>query len=516
MKTLNLAVVIGLQVLSLSAFAGAGPSNGGGGDVVILPDDRVVLADSFLRSDAPQPNNMPPLRVLNPRLLQLAGAYANIGSPLFRFFGPRNYSEVEAEVRKLATRNSGLRFYAVQDQNELNMFCAPGGRKNYKLPTGYSVAQVACTAGNETFLVEPLFLRLSLRDQVLLLVHERLTTLRDKMGGKNYSAIARLTTGLNTYLDVYKEQTKSKYRVLNEDEVQKLTELYIAIEEIQYRDFDPGVNSFQWHAHAYGGGRVHSMASVDPTALVSLDSLAPANATLAARTKLIHSYITSNSRIELGEDVIIQDSNVQSVGVMAIGARTRISQSRVVFKSDFVVSEDQVLESGIIDSDKNDLYYPVGVVTLPFELSWKSQQEVHVITISEADAKRQVEEIASGGLRISAQVKDSSMRSLFSRSREYVMDVTMIISLRPEMNSDPRLYLIESGKFFKAGAKRFVAIQTPSVDSYDGKWKPLLSEYLNKLASSGLKYAQSDRYYSWSQFIEINVEFPVASPSTPN
>lgn len=173
-KAMNFYVLV--SVMTLSTALWAGPSVGGGGDVVILPDDSVVLADPFIDSGAHQPDNMPPLRALNPRILQAINLYQKASNKMVNQLAVVNgKSEVAALLAVLATRNNDLRFYGVRNAEELNNFCAPGGRKIYKLPNGAQVQQVACTAGTETFIVEPLFVQLSLRDQALLLIHERLT-----------------------------------------------------------------------------------------------------------------------------------------------------------------------------------------------------------------------------------------------------------------------------------------------------------------------------------------------------
>lgn len=305
--TMKYFMLISLLATALNAFA-AGPSVGGGGDVIILPDDSVVLADPWIDGGAPQPNNMPPLRALNPRILQSINAYAKATQSLLLSLGNKGKSEIFDLLSVLATRKNNLRFYGVQSAEELNNFCAPGGRKIYKLPDGASVQQVACTAGEETFVVEPLFLRLSLRDQALLLIHERLTTLRDQYGGKNYSAIARFTTGLSVYLNLYSEQSLKKYRQLTTDEQKLLSEFYIAIEEVERRNEEIGDDSFQWRAHAFGGGLVHLNSQVDPTALITLNSYIPRNSIVEEGVKIFNLKSDPKIALELGKNTQIKDT----------------------------------------------------------------------------------------------------------------------------------------------------------------------------------------------------------------
>ncbi|MGZ3901195.1 MAG: hypothetical protein ACXVDC_12790 [Bacteroidia bacterium] len=296
---------------SMLAFAEMGPSNGGGGDVVILPNDDVVLADPFLDHGGSQPNNMPPLRALNPRILQAITSYTKFSEPVLNDLSRNGSSEIAQVMKQLSQRLNDLRFYAVQSSQELNTFCAPGGRKSYTLPDGATVQNVACTAGNETFLVEPLFIKLSIRDQALLLIHERLTTLRDAQGGKNYSAIARFTTGLKTFLNVGREQNLNSYRVLTTMETNQITEFYIATEEIERRNSDVNEDSFMWKAHIYGGGRVHLDTSVANDAIVCLFCKVNKKSFIQSGARIINSVVGQDSKIEDGAVLLNSNLNIR-------------------------------------------------------------------------------------------------------------------------------------------------------------------------------------------------------------
>lgn len=316
LKLLGMSLLISL---SISSFA-AGPSTGGGGDVIRLPDDSVVLADPFLNHGGQQPNNMPPLRSLNPRLLQTAQSYLSV-------LGIFNDNEIYKEVQKLTRRESGLRFYGVRDSVELNMFCASGGRKSYSLPSGAKVEQAACTAGNETFLVEPLFLQLTLRQQVLLLIHERLTTLRDQYGGKNYSAIARFTTGLNIYLDLIREQQLKKYRQLSNQETNKLNEFYNGADEILYRNSNNPPEAFAFTVHSYGGGRLDEKSVVSPSAMIGANVIVT-KSTIEDGAQVLEGSTLKDSR--LAAKSYVRKSNIIK---SKLGFGSKINES-TLFESD--------------------------------------------------------------------------------------------------------------------------------------------------------------------------------------
>jgi hypothetical protein len=363
-------ILFSLGACSPAYARGGATGVGGGGDVVVLPNDQVVLADPFLNSGAEQPNGMPPLRSINPRILQAIGAYTQAAVPEFVFFSSPRASDITRELERLKTRNSGLRFYGVQSQEELNNFCAPGGRKSYNLPEGYSVEQVACTAGVETYFVEPIFAKLSLRDQALLLIHERLTTLRDKQGGKNYQAIAQITTGLSLYLDLYREQTvQETYRTLTADQASTLTNFYVAIEELEKRNSDTDQDSFQWAANTIGGGKVHAAAAVDPTATVGLLSVVPRGSRIGARSQLLGSNGTELTTLHIGSDVVLKDTFFTDLEDLTVGEHTSIVSSELDLGPSLVIAANQTMNNGMVNSESYQVY-PKSVRVSPIRLSY--------------------------------------------------------------------------------------------------------------------------------------------------
>ncbi|MNK07787.1 hypothetical protein D3C87_257060 [compost metagenome] len=316
MHLMTLSITL-IMFFTASSFA-AGPSTGGGGDIVRLPDDSVVLADPFLDHGDQQPNNMPPLRALNPRLLQAANVY-NLALKLV--FKEKN--DVAAEIEKLTVRSSNLRFYAVKNEAELNQFCAAGGRKTYTLPSGVPVQKVACTAGAETFLVEAVFEKLSLRQQVLLLIHERLTTLRDENGGKNFSAIARFITGIDSFLTVLKEQNSNKYRRLSSQEVNNLTEFYYSADEINLRNANAPHDAFQVRIQPLGGGRISEDSVAADSALIDIESSVTKSSRVGEKSEIKKSQLVSTN---VENDVKVSASTLLK---SSIGERSVIENSQV-------------------------------------------------------------------------------------------------------------------------------------------------------------------------------------------
>lgn len=294
------SLVFVFAMTSILAFADKGPSSGGGGDVVILPNDQVVLADPFLNHDADQPRGLPSERSLNPKIIDAAKKYLRAVADLMN-----QEESLYTTLQELTVRSDYLEFIAVRNTEELNDNCASGGKKNYTLPNGAKVQQVACTHENKTYLVEPIFIKLSLRDQVLLLMHERLTTLTDAAGSRNYSAIANFTSGLNTFLDIFKEQRKNTFRQLTDAEQKRITALYSAIKELELRDSDIPDDAFNWHAHSLGGGRVNDNVEIPANTTVSLGSNIGEGSTIEENVKIVRSDVWAT---KLGANSQVIDS----------------------------------------------------------------------------------------------------------------------------------------------------------------------------------------------------------------
>ncbi|WP_413574944.1 hypothetical protein ACLVWU_11905 [Bdellovibrio sp. HCB290] len=368
MKQAFLSLLI--SAFSLTALAQMGPSNGGGGDVVVLPNDQVVLADPFLNHDGQQPNNMPPMRSINPRIIQAILQYGKFSAETLKRLSNGEYAILKQMELLINPKESELRFYAVQSAQELANFCAPGGKKSYNLPDGASVQSVACTAGHETFLVEPLFLRLTIRDQAMLLIHERLTTLRDKNGGKNYSAIARFTTGLKTFISVGQDQVKGVVRRLTEGEVQRLTDFYVAAEEIERRNGDIEETSFTYQAHPYGGGMIAASAQVASSAYVDLQSQIAGGSYVGAGAILRNFNFVSNwagapSKVEVQPGVQAQnvkiycEYNGPCIRNFVIGQNTYLNNVVMEVNEQTRIASGQRLSNAAVDHEAKE-YAPIG------------------------------------------------------------------------------------------------------------------------------------------------------------
>ncbi|MEA9356380.1 hypothetical protein SHI21_09210 [Bacteriovorax sp. PP10] len=290
MKMTKISVMVIAAFISTSVFAGlTGPKLKTRADVIVLPDDSVVLADPFIDADAStQSGEGPLLQLLNPRIYQTIAIYKSVSENINSKFAARQ-SAINAILNQLLDKRTNLRFYGLPSAEEMNKYCF-AGRPIYTIPSGAKVEQAACTRGNDTFIVKPLFLKLSLRDQAMLLIHERLTTIADDRGWINFVAIAKYTTGLNTYLNLYNDQVKRIYRELTDDEQKKLTNFYASIVEIENRNEGYGAPSatFNWLVHKNGGGLYHPRAIVSESAFISLNTTIFEESELGDNSKVIN------------------------------------------------------------------------------------------------------------------------------------------------------------------------------------------------------------------------------------
>lgn len=402
-----------LLVLSMGLFVSqlalAGNEGGGGGDAVILPNGNVVLADIFLDRNQPQPNNMPRRISLNPKLLLQLKIYGQFFQDRTRPLGIGK--EIAAQIADASTRESNLVFYSVKDTRELNTYCASGGRKAYILPSGAEVSQVACTAGNEVFIVEPIFRKMSLHYQTLLIIHERLTTLRDEFGGKNYGAIAGVTSGLGQLVEIAYEQQNGKLRLLTDVEVTKTRHFYEAVIEIEYRSKDIPTNSLDWSIHPFGGGLVWNGSKIAEDAFIASTSSVGGGSEIEAGAILVNTDLSSGAFVGLGtkiknvklnmvdlkvekesvitnsifsmsavsigmnsrlDHVTTQTTNL-NIGHEAIITNSKINQAKLKIGRAFKMINSEI---SIGRSDSFCRYYPNGVCPFETELSIKDSQSM--------------------------------------------------------------------------------------------------------------------------------------------
>lgn len=354
MKSFNCFIVTVMTVMSSTLFAG--PVLKPMADVIVLPDDSVVLADPFIDATATQDGGGPLLQLLNPRIYQTIALYKRVS-----LTAAVTSSEIDRVYDSLLNKRTNLRFYGLSSAEEMNKYCY-AGRPVYTIPSGASVLQAACTKGNDTFIVKPLFLKLSIRDQAMLLIHERLTTIADDRGWINFVAVAKYTTGLNTFLNVYNEQARREFRELTDKEHANLAGFYTSIMEIHHRNAEYGnMPTFGYNIQKNGGGLVSAEAIVDPTAFVSLNSVVGKKSELQSKSKVINLTFNGTNNphyvltLRLAENAVLENVDFKGGNyagkTLGLGLNTKLINSTLSYVSNFTVGNDSFIKDSMFNGE---------------------------------------------------------------------------------------------------------------------------------------------------------------------
>lgn len=336
-------------LLSLFSFSSLAIDTGEG---IILPDGSIVIADVFLDQDIFQPAQRPKRIALNPRLSLQTRIYAkyldNRASRVSlteKTWIDSDWIEVDSEKNR-----KDLYFYVVPDVEKLRYYCAPGRGKTYKVMGHASVNEYACTSGNETFFVEEKFRSLSLKEQALLLMHERMTAKRDKNLGRNFPVIGNTLNTFSALIEIRMEHQSGVLRKLTQAEFLNLKTFYSEVFELAkfYHPYSE-LKSTELIPTQNGGGLVSKDLEIQPGALVDLDSRIYAKGTLFPESRVLNSTIfgelnlregasisnsvfqnrrNSDIFLDIGENSIISESEISSEH-FEVGADAKIERSRI-------------------------------------------------------------------------------------------------------------------------------------------------------------------------------------------
>lgn len=218
-RFISFFVLFNFALSAVAAFAGGGSSSVGGGDgIVILKDDTVRLADHFVvKSGAP--DQLP--RPLLAELARIDYLLSRYGVPGFHDWDG-NHAPPEFHTKFSISEVVGrrVRYRFVDTLPDLED-CSEAARNETRLPAGATLKDVACTLGPVTWIVRSAFLKLSLRDQALLVIHERLHShaIRSGADSDQHLQIAEFVQGLEIVLGLYQEQKGGVYRKLTRAEI---------------------------------------------------------------------------------------------------------------------------------------------------------------------------------------------------------------------------------------------------------------------------------------------------------
>lgn len=288
-----------ISALATSAFAGSGTS--GGGDVVVF-DDRVVLADRFIAKPGTRIDKFD--QPIYDELKRVSEILKNFGD---------DTDFVSKEV------TDPLIDYYLVDQIPAMKECE--SRIPVTLPgSGRSVEQVACTVGASTWIKQDLFNQLSIRDQTLLLIHERLRGYKISL---SHEQIADFVVGLDEALEAYNSSLANVRVPLTQVQVSRIEGLRRRLAQVV-----PGSRSMLSYYRIWpnGGGLVDT-SQIDPSAWIDITSQM-SDAVVAAGVE-VRKSICRNCVLEQGSRLI----EVQARGgALKVGADALLEKVVVAIK----------------------------------------------------------------------------------------------------------------------------------------------------------------------------------------
>lgn len=291
---------------------GGGTDVGGGGNVVVLPDDSVHLADPYIVR--PNPDAVHPFSDFRPELrgevefigrllVRLGAAVDETVSAKIPGHNPTDEEKRQTRVSRYVMRDAQAKFIAMnvespiteyvfieRDKNGVAQFpssCQPVGDVG-PVPDGYRVQEIGCTKGPTTYLIKDLFLGLSVREQALSIIHERMHGLiRDFP----HHFVTDVTQGLGILLELANQQRAGKRSALTESQRAFLKGTLKAIGVTGLAEGAPGSEWEFWQNWevATGGGIYHKSAQLDPSAYIGVGGMLGEGGIMGPNSALINS-----------------------------------------------------------------------------------------------------------------------------------------------------------------------------------------------------------------------------------
>lgn len=334
--------VLALAPAHAPAHAMMGGETGGGGDAVILPDDTVVLADQFYRpSTSTSPEDIPgSVPILLPD--ELNNELKRISSFSRVYFCDKRQ---KFGVLEKAIFGENVRYFFVPTIPDIPE-CI-NNEASYQVPSGGHVSPIGCSIGANTYLQKEMFLKMSVREQALLIAHERIRTLPAQPGLK---VTATITQGLRILLDFRNRQIQgerplmdniSEKMVLNMREAGRLISSCPNDSNILDVILHPagGLIEFDLKGAAHSsylgvGSRIPAFCTLGENTVILNTAIWGKNATadcsFEGRAKILDSEIVFEfvNDLHIGFGAVIENSAL-SVGQLTIGRMGVISGIRI-------------------------------------------------------------------------------------------------------------------------------------------------------------------------------------------
>ncbi len=321
-------LVMAMTMAPLFAWAergGGGTDIGRGGNVVVLPDQSVHLADPYIIRPAveavhPYTDFHPSIRAeidkIGRLMVRLGAAVDEKVETKSLKRNPNEDEKKQARIARYASRDAQAKFIAMNVANVTTEYvfvdqfpstCQPVGDLG-PVPEGYRVLEVGCTQGPTTYILKDVFSRLSVREMALSIIHERMHGL---IRNFEHHFITDVTQGLGILLDLLNQQKAGKRPVLNDSQIKFLKGTLKAFAVTGLTEDSPGDEAEFWQSWeiASGGGIFHQDTQIDPKAYLGAGAMLGAGGVMGPGSEMLNStcYLVS---CELREGASLADTVV--------------------------------------------------------------------------------------------------------------------------------------------------------------------------------------------------------------
>jgi len=303
-----------------SSRASSATGGRGGADVIILPDQSVVLADPYAKKAGPAAQ-------LNPVLVEeikRAGKFLVLFGENSKFIDQHVFdSRVE---------------YRFVDEIPKSDLC--DRIESVALPTGAQAVLASCTDGLVTWIRDDLFKRMTVREQARLIIHERLHSLGLRV---QHDFITDITEGLR--LALYLDDTESEQNrlLLTADQIDSLTRL---AQRLYQMGLSAGaLPEEKLYVEPKGGGLLPIGSKVADTAYARIGTRVNNTSQFFASDINLSEY--TKNQVTLGDHTFLSENGIANNGLLYLTDNARVLNSHL---SNSVILEGSTVEDS--DGDK--------------------------------------------------------------------------------------------------------------------------------------------------------------------
>ncbi|RYZ68698.1 MAG: hypothetical protein EOP09_09095, partial [Proteobacteria bacterium] len=316
-KWMGLALLI-----AQSSGAKTGTERGNGGDVVVLPDDRVVLADEYIQRAGDRwtlpPQLIEELKRIEYIIEQYAGAGSFVSDEIFHpYVEYRLVDSIPIECSRIPLTGQ---------------------------PTGSRTINAGCSVERRTYLVKDLIKRMSIRELAKLVFHERIRAARPEISAE---AIYDFSVGIETALNLHNDQLNHQFASsrMNHESFSALNALRLRL----FSDLQKGQERLAhyqiWSIWQNGGGLVatSALSRVDRKALITLSAKVSGSALQIANDSIVQGSTLRDAKIgafSVVENSLMDSSSIESHTALinselsgsvysAPGSQVRIESSKI-------------------------------------------------------------------------------------------------------------------------------------------------------------------------------------------